>query len=96
VLPAAPYRPSPGRACALGIAGSPKPFFALSMPSPFRPQIALTCVYHSPSWQIVWGLSRESVNKCLQEWRGAGSIRIDKRVITIVDRAALEALVEPE
>ena len=42
------------------------------------------------------GASRESINKCFQEWRRAGIVRTDKRVITIVDRAALEALVEPE
>ena len=42
------------------------------------------------------GATRESVNKCLQEWQRARIIRIEKRVITIVDRAALEALVEPE
>jgi CRP/FNR family cyclic AMP-dependent transcriptional regulator len=41
------------------------------------------------------GTTRESVNKCLQEWRRAGIIRIDKRVISIADRAALEALAEP-
>ena len=42
------------------------------------------------------GATRESVNKCLNEWQRAGIIRIEKRAITIVDRAALEALVEPE
>src|SRR6516165_8651162 len=42
------------------------------------------------------GAARESVNKCFQEWRRAGIVRTDKRVITIVDRTALEALVEPE
>ena len=42
------------------------------------------------------GSTRESVNKCLHEWQRARIIRIEKRVITIVDRAALEALVEPE
>ena len=42
------------------------------------------------------GATRESVNKCLHEWQRARIIRIEKRVITIVDRAALEALVEPE
>jgi CRP/FNR family cyclic AMP-dependent transcriptional regulator len=41
------------------------------------------------------GTTRESVNKCLREWRRAGIIRIDKRVISIADRAALEALTEP-
>jgi CRP/FNR family transcriptional regulator, cyclic AMP receptor protein len=42
------------------------------------------------------GAARESVNKCLHEWQRAGIIRMEKRVITIVDRAALEALAEPE
>ena len=42
------------------------------------------------------GATRESVNKCLHEWQRVRIIRIEKRVITIVDRAALEALVEPE
>ena len=42
------------------------------------------------------GAARETVNKCLQEWQRAGIIRVEKRVITIVDRAALEALTEPE
>ena len=42
------------------------------------------------------GAARESVNKCFQEWRRAGIVRTDKRAITIVDRTALEALVEPE
>jgi CRP-like cAMP-binding protein len=42
------------------------------------------------------GATRESVNKCLNEWQRARIIRIEKRVITIVDRAALEALAEPD
>jgi CRP-like cAMP-binding protein len=42
------------------------------------------------------GATRESVNKCLNEWQRACIIRIEKRVITIVDRAALEALAEPD
>ena len=42
------------------------------------------------------GAARESVNKCLQEWRRLGIIRVEKRAIKIVDRAALEALTEPE
>ena len=42
------------------------------------------------------GAARESVNKCLREWQRADIIRMEKpRVITIVDRAALEALAEP-
>jgi CRP/FNR family transcriptional regulator, cyclic AMP receptor protein len=42
------------------------------------------------------GAARESVNKCLHEWQRAGIIRVEKRAITIVNRAALEALAEPE
>jgi len=42
------------------------------------------------------GASRESVNKCLHEWRRAGTIRIEKRVIKIANRASLEAMAEPE
>jgi hypothetical protein len=42
------------------------------------------------------GASRESVNKCLHEWKRAGVIRTEKRVIKIADRAALEAMAEPE
>jgi CRP/FNR family cyclic AMP-dependent transcriptional regulator len=42
------------------------------------------------------GATRESVNKCLQEWRRDGIIRMEKRVISIADRAALEALATPE
>jgi CRP/FNR family transcriptional regulator, cyclic AMP receptor protein len=41
------------------------------------------------------GAARESVNKCLQEWQRADIIRMEKRVITIRNRAALEALAEP-
>jgi len=42
------------------------------------------------------GATRESVNKCLHEWQRAGFIRMDKRVITMVDRATLEAMAEPD
>jgi CRP/FNR family cyclic AMP-dependent transcriptional regulator len=42
------------------------------------------------------GAARESVNKCLHEWQRAGLIRMEKRVIKIVNRAALEKLAEPE
>ena len=42
------------------------------------------------------GAARESVNKCLHEWQRSGIIRMEKRVITIVNRGALEALAEPE
>jgi CRP-like cAMP-binding protein len=42
------------------------------------------------------GATRENVNKCLQEWRRVGIIRVEKRVISIANRAALEALATPE
>jgi CRP-like cAMP-binding protein len=42
------------------------------------------------------GSSRESVNKCLHEWQRAGIIRMERRVIKIADRAALEAMAESE
>jgi CRP/FNR family cyclic AMP-dependent transcriptional regulator len=42
------------------------------------------------------GATRETVNKCLQEWRRVGIIRMEKRVISIADRNALEALAAPE
>jgi CRP/FNR family cyclic AMP-dependent transcriptional regulator len=42
------------------------------------------------------GATRENVNKCLQEWRRVGIIRMEKRVISIADRHALEALAAPE
>ncbi len=38
------------------------------------------------------GATRESVNKCLQEWQREGVISMRRGVITIADRAALEAL----
>jgi CRP-like cAMP-binding protein len=41
------------------------------------------------------GAARESVNKCLREWQRADIIRMQSRVITILDRAALETLAEP-
>jgi CRP-like cAMP-binding protein len=40
------------------------------------------------------GATRESVNKCLQEWQRDGVIRMRRGVISIADRAALEALAE--
>ena len=42
------------------------------------------------------GAKRESVNSCLREWQHAGIIGMSKRVITIVDRATLEAMAEPD
>ena len=40
------------------------------------------------------GAARENVNKCLQEWQRAGIIRMEKRVITIAERAKLETIGE--
>jgi CRP/FNR family cyclic AMP-dependent transcriptional regulator len=42
------------------------------------------------------GAARESVNKCLHAWQDAGIVRMEKRVIKIADRPALEALAEME
>jgi CRP/FNR family transcriptional regulator, cyclic AMP receptor protein len=42
------------------------------------------------------GATRESVNKCLQEWQRDGVIRMRRGVISIADRAALEALAEQD
>jgi CRP-like cAMP-binding protein len=37
------------------------------------------------------GATRESVNKCLQEWQRRGTIRMKRGAMTIADRQALEA-----
>ena len=42
------------------------------------------------------GATRESVNKCLQEWQRDGVIRMRRGVISISDRGALEALAEQD
>jgi CRP/FNR family transcriptional regulator, cyclic AMP receptor protein len=42
------------------------------------------------------GAARESVNKCLHAWQRTGIVRMERRVIKIADRAALEALAELE
>jgi CRP-like cAMP-binding protein len=42
------------------------------------------------------GATREGVNKCLQEWRRAGIVRIDRAGIAITDRDALEDLSEQD
>ena len=42
------------------------------------------------------GAARENVNKCLHEWQRAGIIRMERRVITIADRAKLEAVADSE
>jgi CRP/FNR family transcriptional regulator, cyclic AMP receptor protein len=38
------------------------------------------------------GAARENVNKCLREWKRGGIVRMDKRVLKITDRVALEAV----
>jgi CRP/FNR family transcriptional regulator, cyclic AMP receptor protein len=38
------------------------------------------------------GAARENVNKCLREWKRGGIVRMDKRVLKITDRVALEAM----
>jgi CRP/FNR family transcriptional regulator, cyclic AMP receptor protein len=40
------------------------------------------------------GAARESINKCLREWQRAGIVRVESSLITIADRATLEALAE--
>jgi CRP/FNR family cyclic AMP-dependent transcriptional regulator len=42
------------------------------------------------------GASRESVNKCLNEWQRRGIVRIDDNIITIVNRTLLKQLAEPD
>ncbi|HUI95898.1 MAG TPA: Crp/Fnr family transcriptional regulator [Xanthobacteraceae bacterium] len=42
------------------------------------------------------GASRESVNKCLNEWQRRGIVRIDDNIITIVDPTLLRQLAEPD
>src|SRR5271165_3508630 len=63
-----------------------------------RPQAANRTDLHLSQYELAnrVGAARETVNKCLHEWQRAGIIRMEKRVITIMDRAALEALTEPE
>jgi CRP/FNR family cyclic AMP-dependent transcriptional regulator len=38
------------------------------------------------------GVARENVNKCLREWKRGGIVRMDKRVLKITNRVALEAM----
>jgi CRP/FNR family cyclic AMP-dependent transcriptional regulator len=40
------------------------------------------------------GVSREQVNRCLQEWQSRGLVRIDYGAISILDSAGLQRLVE--
>src|SRR5215471_12352362 len=42
------------------------------------------------------GASRESVNKCLNEWQRRGIVSIDDNTITIVNRTVLKQMAEPD
>jgi CRP-like cAMP-binding protein len=42
------------------------------------------------------GASRESVNKCLNEWQRRGIIKIEDNVVTIVNRPVLEQMADPD
>lgn len=42
------------------------------------------------------GASRESVNKCLNEWQRRGIVTIDDNTITIVNRTLLRQMAEPD
>jgi CRP-like cAMP-binding protein len=42
------------------------------------------------------GASRESVNKCLNEWQRRGIVTIDDNVITVVNRTLLKQIAEPD
>src|SRR6266404_2620241 len=42
------------------------------------------------------GASRESVNKCLNEWQRRGIVRIDDNLITIANRKVLEQMADPD
>jgi len=42
------------------------------------------------------GASRESVNKCLNEWQRRGIVSIDDNIITIVNRTLLQQMAEPD
>jgi CRP-like cAMP-binding protein len=42
------------------------------------------------------GASRESVNKCLNEWQRRGIIRIEDNLITIANRPVLEQMADPD
>jgi CRP/FNR family cyclic AMP-dependent transcriptional regulator len=60
--------------------------------SPHAPRIALT---QRELGNIV-GATRESVNKCLNEWQRRGIIRIEDNLITIANRAVLEQMADPD
>jgi CRP/FNR family transcriptional regulator, cyclic AMP receptor protein len=42
------------------------------------------------------GATRERVNKCIQDWQRSGIVRVDRSVITIVDRAALKEIAQQD
>ncbi len=42
------------------------------------------------------GASRESVNKCLNEWQRRGIVTMDDNIITIRNRSLLEQIAEPD
>jgi len=42
------------------------------------------------------GASRESVNKCLNEWQRRGIVTIEDNFITIANRKVLEQMADPD
>ncbi len=60
--------------------------------SPTAPKIALT---QRELGNIV-GASRESVNKCLNEWQRRGIVTIEDNLITIANRKVLEQMADPD
>jgi CRP-like cAMP-binding protein len=60
--------------------------------SPSSPKIALS---QRELGNIV-GASRESVNKCLNEWQRRGIVRIEDNLITIANRKVLEQMADPD
>jgi CRP-like cAMP-binding protein len=60
--------------------------------SPLAPKIALS---QRELGNIV-GASRESVNKCLNEWQRRGIVTIEDNLITIANRKVLEQMADPD
>jgi len=60
--------------------------------SPSAPKIALS---QRELGNIV-GASRESVNKCLNEWQRRGIVKIDDNLVTIANRKVLEQMADPD
>ena len=60
--------------------------------SPTTPKISLS---QRELGNIV-GASRESVNKCLNEWQRRGIVRIEDNLITIANRKVLEQMADPD